>query len=146
QAVAYPETGATTDVEDLLLKNMFQLNSDPRCLIISPLLWTLLVRGICLFILLFMILIKFCKCKQCIKCRQRTKDIFKHTDIIGEGEMWAGGLATLAIVVLISFCYWFSVSFIRRYPIEEVVEPATFACNQLLVNAQFSSGLELLDI
>ena len=60
--------------------------------------------------------------------------------------MWAGGLATLAIIVLISFSYWFSASFIRRYPIEEISEPATFACDQSLINAQFSTGLELLAI
>ncbi|CAF4697291.1 unnamed protein product, partial [Rotaria sp. Silwood2] len=130
QAVAYPETGSTTDMEDLLLKNMFQLNSNPRCLVISPILWTIVVSG----------------CQKCIKCRKRAKDIFKHTDIIGEGEMWVGGLATLAIIVLVSFSYWFSISFIRRYPVEDVNEPATFACDQSLINAQFSSGLELLDI
>ncbi|CAF4383771.1 unnamed protein product [Rotaria sp. Silwood2] len=146
QAVAYPETGSTTDMEDLLLKNMFQLNSNPRCLVISPILWTIVVSGICIFILLFMVFIKFLGCQKCIKCRKRAKDIFKHTDIIGEGEMWVGGLATLAIIVLVSFSYWFSISFIRRYPVEDVNEPATFACDQSLINAQFSSGLELLDI
>ncbi|CAF1376676.1 unnamed protein product [Rotaria sordida] len=146
QAVAYPETGDTTDVEDLLLKNMFQISSNARCLIISPLLWTLIVGGVSLFILVFMIVIKECECHQYVKCRKKAKNIFKHTDIIGEGEMWAGGLATFSILVLVSFSYWFSVSFIRRYPLEEVFEPATFACDQSLVNAQFSSGLELLDI
>ncbi|CAF1582698.1 unnamed protein product [Rotaria magnacalcarata] len=60
--------------------------------------------------------------------------------------MWAGGLATLSIFVLVGFSYWFSVSFIRRYPIEEIIGPATFACDQSLVNAQFTSGLELLAI
>ncbi|CAF2880583.1 unnamed protein product [Rotaria sp. Silwood2] len=146
QTVAYPETGDTTDMEDLLLKNMFQISSDSRCLVISPLLWTLIAGGVSLFILLLMIVIKFFGCEQCIKCRKKAKDIFKHTDIIGEGEMWAGGLATLAIIVLVSFSYWFSISFIRRYPIEDINEPATFTCDQSLVNAQFSSGLELLDI
>ena len=52
----------------------------------------------------------------------------------------------MAIIVLVSFSYWFSVSFIRRYPIEEVFEPATFACDQTLINSQFSTGLELLSI
>ncbi|CAF1409653.1 unnamed protein product [Rotaria sordida] len=146
QAVASPETGDTTDVEDLLLKNMFQLNSDSRCLVISPILWTLIVGGVCFSILVFLIAVKTCKCQSCRECRKKAKYIFKHTDIIGEGEKLAGGLATLAVLVLVSFSYWFSVSFIRRYPIEEVVEPARFACDQSLVNAQFSSGLVLLDI
>ena len=146
QAVAYPETADTTDIDDLLMKNMFQINSDPHCLVISPLLWTLAVSGMCLFILLFMVVIKLCGCQQCIKYRKRVKNIFKHTDIIGQGEMWAGGLATLAIVVLVSFSYWFSISFIQRYPIEKVVGPAKFACDQTLINARFTTGLELLAI
>ncbi|CAF3577699.1 unnamed protein product [Rotaria sp. Silwood1] len=146
QAVAYPETGDTTDMEDLLLKNMFHLNSDSRCLLISPILWTIVVIGLCIFIFLFMITIKSCGCQQCANCRKKAKNIFLHTDIIGEGELWVGGLATLAMLVLVSFSYWFSVSFIRRYPIEEVFDPATFACDQTLINSQFSTGLELLDI
>jgi len=33
------------------------------------------------------------------------KNIFKHTHVIGEGERLTGGLATLAIIVLVSFSY-----------------------------------------
>lgn len=146
QAVAYPETTTTTDVEDLLMENMFQISSISRCLIISPLLWTLVVGGFCLFILALMVIIKIFDFQRFIKYRKKLKNLFKHTDIIGEGEMWAGGLASLAIVVLVSFSYWFSVSFIRRYPIEQVTEPANFACDPTLVNAKFSTALELLDI
>jgi hypothetical protein len=146
QAIAYPETADTTDIEDLLVKNMFQINSEHRCLLISPLLWTLVVSGICFLILLFMMVMKLCGCQQYSGCRKKAQIFFKHTDIIGEGEMWAGGLATLCLIVLISFSYWFSVSFIQRYPIEDISGPATFACDQELSNAQFSSGLELLAI
>ncbi len=56
------------------------------------------------------------------------------------------GLASLAIIVLISFSYWFAASFIQRYPIEQIFEPATFSCDQTLINARFSTGLELLSI
>ena len=91
-----------------------------------------------------MLIIKAFKFERFDKYRRKLKNIFKHTDIIGEGEMWMGGLATLAIVVLVSFSYWFSASFIRRYPIEEVNGPATFSCDSKLLNAQFSSGLDLL--
>jgi hypothetical protein len=146
QAVAYPESPETTDIEDLLMKNVFQISLDPHCLLISPLLWTLIVSAVCAAILIFMTAIKILGYKQCIQCRNRTKNIFKHTDIIGEGEMWAGGVATLAIIVLVSFSYWFSGSFIQRFPIEDVYEPASFACDQNLVNAKFSTGLELLAI
>jgi hypothetical protein len=146
QAIAYPESADTTDIEDLLIRNIFKIGSSSRCLIISPLFWTLIVSGLCIFIFILMIILKLCAWNQCIKCRTNTKNIFKHTDIIGEGERLTGGLATLTIVVLISFSYWFSASFIRRYPIEQVFEPAAFVCDQSLMNAQFSTGLEPLSL
>jgi hypothetical protein len=146
QVLAYPETAETTNIEDLLIENMFQISSNKHCLLISPLLWTLIVSGLCFFVLILMVIIKLCGCHQCLNCRQRAKVIFKHTDIIGEGEMWAGGLASLSIIVLVSFSYWFSASFIQRYPIENVFEPAKFACDETLMNAQFSTGLALLAI
>ena len=144
QATAYPETGDTNNIEDILIKNMFQIGSEPSCLVISPLLWTLVVSGMCILGLLLMVMLKLCGCSRCNNCQKKAKNIFRHTDIIGEGEMWAGGLATLAIVVLVSFSYWFSASFIQRYPIEEIFEPARFSCDQAIINAQFTSGLELL--
>ena len=146
QAVAYPETAETVGIEDILIKNMFQWGTERRCLLISPLLWTLVVSGVCLLILAMMLLIKVGGFQRCNHYRKKVKNIFKHTDIIGEGEMWAGGLATLAILVLVSFSYWFSASFIQRYPIEKVFGPATFACDQEIINAQFSTGLVLLSL
>lgn len=146
QATAYPESPDITDIEDILMKNMFQISGERRCLLISPLLWTLVVSGFCLLILFSMFIIKAFNCQKYDKYRKHLKAIFRHTDIIGEGEMWAGGLATLAIVVLVSFSYWFSASFLRRYPIEDITSPALFACDQNLTNAQFSSGLDLLDL
>ncbi|CAF1443955.1 unnamed protein product [Adineta ricciae] len=146
QAVAYPESADTTDIEDLLIKNVFQISTEPHCLIISPLLWTVVVSGVCVLFLLFMLITHLCGCKSCIECGKKARNLFKHTDIIGEGEMWIGGLATFAIIVLVSFSYWFSASFIRRYPIEAINGPAYFACDESLVNAQFSTGLELLAI
>ncbi|CAF1687138.1 unnamed protein product, partial [Adineta ricciae] len=41
---------------------------------------------------------------------------------------------------------WFSAAFIKRYPIENIHEPAVFACDESLVNSQFSTALELLAI
>ena len=147
QATAYPESADTTDIEDILIKNVFQLETgDRRCLVISPLLWTLVVSGLCLLVLLVMVAVKLSGIQRFNDYRKKVKQIFKHTDIIGEGEMWAGGLATLAIVVLVSFSYWFSASFIRRYPIESITGPATFACDEKLINSQFSTGLELLSL
>ncbi|UJR13139.1 hypothetical protein I4U23_000163 [Adineta vaga] len=144
QAVPYPETTETNDIEDLLIKNVFQIGTNSHCLLISPLFWTIIVGVLCLLFLTYMLLTHLFNCKSFLRYNEKAKLIFKHTDIIGEGEMWLGGLATFAIIVLIAFAYKFSASFIRRYPIEDLSQPATFACDESLVNAQFSTGLELL--
>ncbi|CAF0868671.1 unnamed protein product [Adineta steineri] len=146
QAVAYPETADTTDIEDILLKNVFQIGNDPHCLLISPVLWTIIASALCFLFILFIVTIDLCGYEPCIKYSKTMKKIFKHTDIIGEGKMWIGGLTTLAIIVLVSFSYWFSASFIRRYPIENIFQSAKFSCDLSLVNAQFSTGLVLLAI
>ncbi|CAF1410550.1 unnamed protein product, partial [Rotaria sordida] len=146
QAVAYPETTDATDIEDFLIKTTFQIDTKQHCLLISPLFWTFIVGGLCLLYLTFILLTHLFNCKSCIKCHKKAKIAFKHTDIINEGEMWIGGLATLAIIVLAVFACWFSASFLQRYPIEDISQPATFACDESLINAQFSTGLKLLAI
>ncbi len=66
--------------------------------------------------------------------------------MIGEGELVVGGLFSFAIVVLIAFAYSFSNSYFHRYPIEQINGDVTFACDQTLTNAQFSSGLMSISI
>ncbi|CAF1585851.1 unnamed protein product, partial [Adineta ricciae] len=144
QAVDYPETDDTTDIEDILLQNVFYIGSEFHCMIISPLLWTLIVGILCSVIGLAMCLLKRDRYHEWRSYRNRAKVIFKHTDIIGEGELWIGGLATFAVVVLVAFSYWFSAAFIQRYPIERISESVLFACNPSLMNAKFSSSLQLL--
>ena len=147
QDLAYPETADITEIDDLLLINMFRLQSEPiHCLVISPVFWTLITGVLSFLVWLLMFALKKCKSNRCRGCRKTAKAIFKHTDVIGEGELWIGGLGTLAVLVLISFSYWFAASFIQRYPIEEIVEPAAFSCDPSLVNAKFSSGLDLLSL
>ncbi|CAF1322465.1 unnamed protein product [Adineta ricciae] len=146
QVVAYPETVDASNIEDLLIKNVFQIGTDKHCLLISPLLWTIIIGSLCLLFVIGMIVTNLAKCKSWMAYNQKAKIIFKHMDIIGEGEMWFGGLATLAIAILVAFSYWFSAAFIKRYPIENIHEPAVFACDESLVNSQFSTALELLAI
>jgi hypothetical protein len=95
QAVAYPESPETTDIEDLLMKNVFQISLDPHCLLISPLLWTLVVSAVCAAILIFMTAIKILGYKQCIQCRKRTKNIFKHLRLLFLFRFHIGFLAHL---------------------------------------------------
>jgi hypothetical protein len=69
-------------------------------------------------------------------------------DLIGEGEIWFGGLMTFAIIVLLIFTCKFTVSFAGRYPIEALSPntDTTTACDSILPNAKFSSVLQLLSI
>ncbi|CAF4034591.1 unnamed protein product, partial [Rotaria sp. Silwood1] len=146
QAVAYPESPETTDIEDLLLENTFSTRLESSCLVISPLFWASIVGAVSLLIWIVIFMSRKSNCWGYAKHRERAKNFFKHTDLIGEGEMWAGGLATFTVLVLVTFSYWFLASFLRRYPIEEVTEPASFSCDKSLANAKFSTGLELLSL
>ncbi|CAF4582444.1 unnamed protein product, partial [Didymodactylos carnosus] len=62
-----------------------------------------------------------------------------------EGELWFGGLISFGIIVLVSFAYWFSSSYLRQYPIETSGD-STFACDTSIRNAKFSTDLQLLSI
>jgi hypothetical protein len=109
--------------------------------------WTVIVLsfGILVWIIMFIV-------KRCVtnpkgkKAHQQMEEVLKQTDFIGEGEMVLGGLFTFAILVLIIFAYTFSNSYLYRYPIEEISGGASFACDETLSNAQFSSGLMALAI
>ncbi|CAF2641715.1 unnamed protein product [Rotaria sp. Silwood2] len=146
QATAYPESPETTDIEDLLLENTFKITSDSSCLAISPLFWASIVSGLSLLIWIVMFMSRNSSWRGYAKYREFAKNFFKHADLIGEGERWAGGLATFTVIVLVAFSYWFLASFIARYPIEEVSKPVSFSCDKSLVNARFSTGLELVSL
>ena len=74
------------------------------------------------------------------------KRVCTHLDLIGEGQLWLGGLITLAIITLINLTCKFSISFSDLYPIESVLSDARAAisCDSSLINAKFSSSLQLL--
>ena len=71
-----------------------------------------------------------------------------HIDLLGEGEWWFGGLATLAIVILIVFTCKFSVTFAQLYPVETILadDQTIDACHSTIPNAKFTSGLQLLSL
>ncbi|CAF0839402.1 unnamed protein product [Adineta steineri] len=146
QITAYPVSADTTNFDDILLENMFHIDLSSSCLIISPFFWTLVAGAFAFSVWIIMTVIKLGKWKQYNRYRTQVKTIFTRTDLISEGQLWVGGLATMAIIVLVSFAYWFSISFLKRYPIEEIFEPANFACDSTLINAKFTTGLDLLAI
>ncbi len=142
QIRTYPESPENTIFDDILILNMFSLNtSDRRCLLISPLFWSLVIFGVAILIVILMGLLKLSiKCKS---VRHTLKRIFRRTDLIGEGEFWIGGLASFSILILCTFAYSFSNSYLYQYPIETAGN-SSFACDRSLRNAKFSSSLQLL--
>jgi hypothetical protein len=147
QAIPYPNPPELVSFDDILLQTIFSFMVKPsHCLVISPLFWATmaLVLGLIIFIVLC-ILLRFPRYK-----RQRMFFIklFKHMDLIGEGEVWFGGLLTFAIIVLLIFTCQFSVGFTSLYPIETVsLDDSTAAsCDSIFPNAKFSSGLQLVSI
>ncbi|CAF1302102.1 unnamed protein product [Adineta ricciae] len=141
QAYVYPQTPENDNFEDILLLNMFKFDFQSDCLAQQPFLYGLIIMGIgCLFLLFMGILKLTGKLK---KQRRMLKGIFKQTDLIGEGEMWIGGVASFTIVVVSIFAYRFSSKFMYQYPIETSPD-ATFACDPTLRNAKFATSMQSL--
>jgi hypothetical protein len=89
-----------------------------------------------------MLVIKFCITNPRAAARYKTLEkAFKQTDVIGEGELWIGGLATFCVIVLVVSCYVFSAKYYNSYPIE-TAGPSTYACDTSIRNAKFTSSLQ----
>ena len=117
-----------------------------RCLVISPLFWSLIVAGIAIVIIIIMILLKlFVQHPKTHTLRKRLQHFFEHTDLIGEGELWVGGLASFSVIVLVSFAYAFSNNFFKQYPIETTSD-SHFACEESLRNAKFQASTQSLAV
>ncbi|CAF3704909.1 unnamed protein product [Rotaria socialis] len=137
-----PDVPSWDSFDDILVNNAFSINGNSGgCVVKSPMFWTCIVLGICLIILVTMgILFYFPESKIYFA---RLRFIFQQTDLIGEGRMWIGGLVSFAIMILVIYAFWFSLAFIKLYPIEESGD-ANFACNTGLRNSKFTSALRLL--
>ncbi|CAF1585136.1 unnamed protein product [Rotaria magnacalcarata] len=145
QAVPYPKSPENVVFEEILIKNMFLIGSN-RCVVVSPLFWTLIVGSLAAGILIIMGISKYIiKDPRKKRTRELIKKIFRHTDLFGEGELWVGGLASLATITLVCFAYVFSNHFIRQYPIEASSD-SYFACDTTIRNAKFQTGLQSLAI
>ncbi|CAF4736103.1 unnamed protein product [Rotaria sp. Silwood1] len=140
QAYAYPSSSSSS-LDDILIQNTFNLPTDShRCLLISPFFWALIT--LCLaFIVLLIMAILYCSPtgKNHFK---RLECVFRHSDLIGNGELWFGGLVSFSIIVLVVYSFWFGTVFVIQYPIE-TSNDAYFACDTSLRNIQFSSALQL---
>ncbi|CAF1400512.1 unnamed protein product [Adineta steineri] len=135
----YPDSPENIVFDDLLIQNMFIFNPKSiHCLVVSPITWVLffIIIG---FTIAISISISEVYCPDHHFIRDRAKRIFRKMDLIGEGEMWFGGLISAAIIVLVVSAYYFSNAYLHQYPIEYVTNNSTFACDITLRNAKFTT-------
>ncbi|CAF3131741.1 unnamed protein product, partial [Rotaria sp. Silwood2] len=117
QAEPYPDSPDVTEFDDILLHNIFLFRTiSSSCLVISPLFWATLAIALSFIILIVMIILTYFPEHK--NYRRLIKTIFKRFDLLKEGELWLGGLASIIIVVLIIFTCRFSDMFLNLYPIE----------------------------
>ena len=147
QAFPYPNSPDLVSFDDILLQNTFSfVTTSPSCLVTSPLFWAFFAVGLGFIIFIIMcILMCFPQWKP---QRIFLKKLFTHLDLLGEGEIWFGGLMSFAIIVLLAFTSKSAISFARLYPIENVSSnnESTITCEPILPNVKFSSVLQLLSI
>ncbi|CAF5196171.1 unnamed protein product, partial [Rotaria magnacalcarata] len=74
--------------------------------------------------------------------RNQAKQLFRRVDLVGEGELWIGGLVSAAIIVLVVSACTFSNAYLSQYPIELVTKNSSFACDITLRNAKFSTSMQ----
>jgi hypothetical protein len=85
QAVAFPQSPDVTGFDDILLLNMFNTNFQTNCLLITPFFWTLIMVGIAMVILGTMGILEWTG--KCENFRTKFQLVFRHFDIINEGEV-----------------------------------------------------------
>ncbi|CAF0988485.1 unnamed protein product [Adineta steineri] len=146
QALAYPSTPDMNGIDDILFFTLFSIDSSPRCIIISPIFWALIVGAIVAIIGSTMLTMKHCmKHPKAVDRYNKLEAALKQADVIGAGEMWVGGLTTFSVLVLLIACYVFSAKYYNSYPIEKA-GPSTYACDTTIRNAQFTSSLQPLSV
>jgi hypothetical protein len=144
-ALPFPESQELTDYEDILINRIFTFGSTKMCLLMSPLFWACVVFALITLIIIIMGILRFCPRRK--KTREMMKSIFARFDLIGEGELWFGGLLSFVVCVLIIFSYVFGNHFVSLYPIENLSNDGSiFVCDLSMINSQFSTGLRLLSI
>jgi hypothetical protein len=145
QVQAYPESPESTIFDEILIQNMFNIGTG-RCLRVSPIFWTLIIASFAIIMIIIMGILKICiEHPRSKKIRHNLKWLFRHTDLINEGELWIGGLASFCVIVLVCFAYSFSAQFLKQYPLEHTSD-SYFACDLSLRNAKFQTNIQSLSI
>jgi hypothetical protein len=145
QVIPYPSSPESVVFDEILLGNMFSIGPG-RCILISPLFWALVVASIVILVIIIMEVMRlFVTHPKSQKIRKVLQAIFRHTDLIGEGEYWISGLISFSVLVLICFAIAFSTEYLKQYPIE-TSSPSYFACDTSMRNAQFETNVQSLAI
>jgi hypothetical protein len=87
QEQQYPESPENTVFDDLLMQNMFTLNTQSaHCILVSPMTWVLVVIALGVIVATVMAISEI-YCPHRHMTRNQLKKIFKRLDLIGEGEV-----------------------------------------------------------
>ena len=135
----YPESPEIDVFEGVLLRDMFRT----ECLRTSPLLFITIVVAIMFISSLVIGLMKFSK--RFLAKQDHFTYVLRHLDLIQQGQLWFGGLISIALLVLLGFAVKFSYFYHYQYPIDSqhLRNQDTCQSNQHL-NAKFDTNLQFL--
>jgi len=143
----FPESSDSTQFEDILLQNILTVSiSSVYCFIRSP----IFMASTTLFLLTILyIFITFIFNNLKYKHYQTiVRKVFGHFDLVTEKEYYFGGFMTISLLILIVCACLFSSSYSELYPIEQLTieKQRSCSCDHDLINAKFSSSLQLISI
>jgi hypothetical protein len=142
QTFKYPESHLIDDFDDMLMRNFFFVEETVDCVFKLPLVWTLIAIAINFIICFIMFLIKRWQPTSVDIRRKQVKVFFKQIDIIGEGELLAGGFASLVVLTIIIHSCWFAYDYLHSYPLEGV-HSSRLHCRNNQTNTKFDNALQL---
>ena len=139
QNSGYPESPETDVFDDILMLEMFQANWN----FTSPFLVLMIVLSIVVIIAGLTTLLKLSK--QFASKQPLLMQVFQHLDLIGQGQLWFGGLISIVLLFIVAFAAKFGHSYHDRYPIEKQICNNTDSCVfGNLYNAKFDTSLQFL--
>ena len=108
--------------DDVILYHIFRTD----CGMSSPFYITLIFFMITL---LFLIIIPLMKMIKRLRPNQKNLQKFlRRIDLIGQGQLWFGGLISLSVFVIIVYSSRFSYIFHRQYPLEKIFTFGIIVC------------------
>ena len=142
QTFEYPESPPIDDYDDILMRNFFVIEETIVCMLKLPRMWTLMAIAVSFIMWFVMFLVKRWQPTSVDNHRKRAKICLKQMDLIGEGELLAGGLASLVILVIIIHSCWFANDYFYSYPIEKI-NSSRLQCHNNHTNSKFDNALQL---